>query len=76
MLDRQESAADIDGVRLLPGFQREFPDVGMGGFVRDSGVGYQDVDWAEVVDGGAYACGDGCFVGYVSLDMEEVRVSW
>ena len=59
VLDCQKGTADIDTVDGLPGFQGQFPDVGMAGFICDACVGAEDVDGAEVGLGCFDAGGDG-----------------
>jgi len=77
VFDCEESAPDVDAVDFLPGFQGQFPDIGVGAFVCDSGVGAEDVDGAVAFDGLVDAGGDGGLVGDVALEgQDEVVVFW
>lgn len=68
----EKCSANIDAVDVFPGFERHFPDVGVGLLVGDSGIGAQDVDGAEVGCGLLDCLGDGGFVGDVALGVEDV----
>lgn len=62
VLDRQVGPANIDAVDILPCLQRQLPDARMRGFVRDTGIGAEDVDRPILLDSFLYTSQDGSLV--------------